>query len=555
MNFTITKQKILLLVVCFILFFRFVNLTVNDLYTDDALYSFRALGWFDHLGDRQTAPVQWFGYIPIWANLSFHDAPPLVFAIQKIFFTFLGPTTLAARLPFAIASIGVLFLFYFLLKKFRSENFAIVATFILTISSYATWAGRIGYLEGIEVLFILLSILFFNWYIKTGDKRLLWSFSGLVAFAILCKYTAIFLIPAFLFYLVIWQRSIFRKSEFWLAVALFFITLSPIIIYNTNVYLARGHFDAALSSMVGMHPEDFSIITGRSLNFNIINSVSTFWETLFNTTSLPLVILIVVSLFYLGFKIIKKKSDSLERIFGLNILMLLLLFLFLGFGPRFFSISMPLLVFSLTITIADIFSYLKSKKDLYLKIFLLVIILIFSWEIIYNFNTNIAIKSIGSSPWLYSSYRFYSYGFNELDSHIQHNIIDKKLHLKRPKSLDDFTTGMSSDNLVFFDDTMSWFAYSWYIKKYQVYYTYPFVSFSDYIKDNYNFSELKSNGFVGAYFIFNVDNSVIDPVKKDWPVRQIAINFSDKLESIGIKPVNILSRQGITAFKVYYVKF
>ncbi|HNP75013.1 MAG TPA: hypothetical protein PKL09_01465, partial [bacterium] len=42
-------------------FFFLGNLTVNDLTSDDALYAFRAVGWFDYLGGGQTTPVQWFG--------------------------------------------------------------------------------------------------------------------------------------------------------------------------------------------------------------------------------------------------------------------------------------------------------------------------------------------------------------------------------------------------------------------------------------------------------------------------------------------------------------
>ena len=57
---------------------------------DDALYSSRALGWLDYLGGGQTTPIQWFEKIPWWGYLSFHDAPPLVFAVQRLFFAVFG---------------------------------------------------------------------------------------------------------------------------------------------------------------------------------------------------------------------------------------------------------------------------------------------------------------------------------------------------------------------------------------------------------------------------------------------------------------------------------
>lgn len=538
----------------FILFFRFFNLTANDLSTDDALYSFRALGWFDFLGGGQTVPLQWFGHIPAWANLSFHDAPPLVFAIQKIFFTFFGPTTLGARLPFALAGLGVLALFYFWLKKFRTQNFAWLATFILGISSFATWGSRTGYLEGIEVLFIILSLVFFSLYLKEGTKKNLYYFGVAVALAIMCKYTAIFLIPAALLYLLIWRREVFKKSEFWLSVVIFLSVLSPVIIYNVNVYITRGHFDAALSSMMGMHPADFSGISGRSLSFNPIRSIVTFWDTLYGTTSWPLVILMIIALGYLLIKIIRKKSDDLEKIFGVNILMLLILFIFLGFGPRFFSIGVPFLIFVVTVLIFDVSQYLKCKNYLALKILWILISLILLVEMFYNFNTNILAKPVGSSPLMYSNYRFYSSGFNELEKYLVANVFPSLPSISRPSELSQLKSDYSSRQMIFFDNTMDWFSLMWYIQKYQVYYLLPLVSISDYMQTGNTITGLKETGFSGFYFIFSTDEGVLDSTKKDLPVRKAMVDFASQLDQAGIKPVDIVSRQGITTFKVYYVK-
>ncbi|NCN07231.1 glycosyltransferase family 39 protein [Candidatus Falkowbacteria bacterium] len=555
MSFKITKKQWLVVMVISVLFFRFFNLTVNDLSTDDALYSFRALGWFDFLGGGQTTPVQWFGHIPAWANLSFHDAPPLVFAIQKVFFTLFGPTTLAARLPFALAGVGVLVLFYLLFKKYKNENTALWAVFLLTISSYATWISRIGYLEGVEVFFILLSLLFFTRYISGQNKKNLWYFGAAMALAILCKYTAVFLIPAIVLYLLIWQRDTFKKSEFWISMAIFLVVLSPVIIYNTNVYLTRGHFDAALSSMVGMHPADFQSVSGRSLTFNPIQSALTLWDTLYGTTSLPLTILIIISLFYLLVKIIKKQSNYLEKIFGLNILMLLVLFLFLGFGPRFFAIALPLLFFCLVTLIFDVYNYLKNQKELYLKIFFIVLVLVFGWEMMYNINTNILSKPIGNQPLMFSNYRFYDRGFNQLEKYLNQNIFTTLPKLVRPSDLTQLQSDFSNKKVVFFDDTMDWFSYSWYFQKYQFYYSLPLVPLSVYMQSGHKLDELQNDGFAGFYFIFVSADEAVDSVKINLPVRTAVVNFADQLNKVDIKPVDIVSSQGKTTFKVYYVKF
>src|SRR5436305_1401110 len=66
---------------------RLWRVATFDIIHDDALYSFRSLGWFDFIGGGQTTPVNWFTNIPNWSHLSFHDGPPLVFWIKHLFFS------------------------------------------------------------------------------------------------------------------------------------------------------------------------------------------------------------------------------------------------------------------------------------------------------------------------------------------------------------------------------------------------------------------------------------------------------------------------------------
>ena len=106
------KKLLAILLFAFILWIW--NIGAADLVSDEALYSFRALGWHDYLAtDGQTTPFQWFGQIPWWANLSFHDAPPLVFGVQKIFFVIFGDNPFGARLPFVLAMAATLYFVFF----------------------------------------------------------------------------------------------------------------------------------------------------------------------------------------------------------------------------------------------------------------------------------------------------------------------------------------------------------------------------------------------------------------------------------------------------------
>jgi len=237
--------------------------------------------------------------------------------------------------------------------------------------------------------------------------------------------------------------------------------------------------------------------------------------------------------------------------------------MFLGFGPKFFSIAVPFLLFAVAILIFDSYFYLKNKKAIFSKLFLIVLILMASWEIFYNFNTNIISNPIGSSPWLYSASRFYNYGFNQLDDYLQNKIIKNLPSQKRVVNFNEFSldpADLQDRDIIFFDDTINWFAYSWYLQKY-IYYRWPVISFSNYLKTipfrvSDPIDSLKQAGVTGFYYIYVVDERVVDPVKKTMPaVMDSMKKFADNLDRADIKPQEIKNNQGVTAFKIYYFKF
>lgn len=152
---------------------RFYNLWNLGLSGDPALNSMRAVGWFDFLAtEGQTSPIIWFGEIPWWGNLSFHDHPPLVFFIQYLFFRFLGDSTFVALLPFAIAGIASMLALYVLLQSTVSKAAALVGTSLFGVSSFAISAGRNGFLEGIELFFVTLSVVFLVFFLKRERERM-----------------------------------------------------------------------------------------------------------------------------------------------------------------------------------------------------------------------------------------------------------------------------------------------------------------------------------------------------------------------------------------------
>src|SRR3989344_9651330 len=172
----------------------FFNITRADIQTDDAIYSFRAVGYVDYVSSQlQTTPLQWFESLPWWSHLSFHDAPPLVFLIQFIFFTLFGVSTFVAKLPFALAGVGAVVILYLLARRLYDADVAFVASMALAVSSYHVWASRVGYLEIVALFFILLTLYCFVRVLT--DTRWWWVFGVSLGLALLVKYPTVFLLP------------------------------------------------------------------------------------------------------------------------------------------------------------------------------------------------------------------------------------------------------------------------------------------------------------------------------------------------------------------------
>ncbi|MCR4322484.1 MAG: glycosyltransferase family 39 protein [Candidatus Azambacteria bacterium] len=558
------KAHICLFAIIFVaLLFRVMWLTNGDMVSDDALYSFRALGWFDYLGGgNQTTPIQWFGEIPWWGNLSFHDAPPLVFAVQRFFFSIFGDTVFAAKLPFALAGSLLMPLLYFSFRTFKEKKMALFAAFMLAISSYALWISRVGYLEGVEMVFVVLSFFFFVRYLKYEKRWQLIGWGAAAGLALLSKYTAIFIIPAGILYVLVWRRDIFKRRELWFAGLAFFIVLTPLIVYNANVYMAKGHFDAALSSMVGMHPEDFRLIAARGISTAFSGNAIAIVKIFSETSSLPFFLLIMLSTVYLAVKATRKKNDPLEAFLLVNIAMGFAMFLFVGAASRFIVILVPLLVASAAIFVFDARKWLVTKRAVLAHAFVAVIIVVCAGEIFYALNTNIFITPIGREGVTYSAQRFSNYGFNELDAYVRNTIFPILPHRSRPTKKNEMgridISTLQKKEVVFFDETINWFAYSWYLQRYLTYYHLPVISFYNHMKslpqDTDAFVSLRQAGFQGVYYIFSATTDVLDLVKIETGVmRGMEISFANYLDEKKFAIEEIKNKKGDTAFIIYYI--
>ena len=545
----------LILLLSFIL--RFVNLTAFDIKNDSALYSIRALGWFDYLGGGQTAPVQWFGSIPSWALISFHDCPPLVFLIQKISFIIFGDNTFAVRLPFALAGVLSVLVVYYAVKLFRSGTAALWAAGIFSLSSYAVWSSRAGYLEGVVVLFIILSVYFFLKYLKGKQAKNLYFWAAMCGLAFLSKYTSFFLLPVGLAYLFFLERRTIIKE--WAKVAyaagVFVLVISPVLIYNALVLKYRGHLDASLSAMIGLHPQDYSVIAARAINANIWDNCLAFLNCFFYTTSLPLLVLFAAAFVYLLLKLLRRRGVPAEWFIMLNLLAAWLMFCFGAPAIRQVSIAVPFLCIILALAWDDLQAYLSGRKKWLKNLCLALLLFALILEAGYCLNTNNLKKPQGAEPWFYSSQALQSDGWNQLESYWRENLFPSLPAKKKIRTLEDMpltSAEISGKNVVFYDDNVNWFAYMWYIEKYPLYYRFPVLPLSYLLSQPNAIGDFKQLGAKGFYYVSNVSPRVTDAsVSKNEQLMQAIAKFNEQLVNASITPYEIKNANGETTFKIY----
>lgn len=564
LKFMSSKTKILLVLIVFLaIFFRFWSLGQNDFLGDDGHYAFRALGWFDFLGSqRQTTPIQWFGEIPWWGNLSFHDHPPMNFLMQNITFRIFGVSAFAARIPAACLSLLAILFTYLIIKKYRDEKTAILAAFLLSISSWSIWISQQSVNDGLVVGFEMMALWFFINYVSENKAKNLIMWGMTVGLCLLSKYTAAFLLPAGILYLIIYRRDVFKKKEFWASIVGLLIVVLPIVIYNLMVFKTRGHFDAVLSHMVGMKPTDFDIIKNRVVNFNLFSNLLAEFKAIFSSAFFAFAVLKISGLIYLIFRLVKRKSDIIENVLIINIGVMLVMFLFMGPTERYLSIIDPLLLICTALLIFDVYNYFKKNNLLVYQIAFGVLIgLIFILEIFYAINTNILVKPIGQVKIFYSQTRLYNYGFNQLDEFIKKEIYPVLPVVKKNQKLIDYSlskSDFSNQEVVAYDDTITWFATIGYFNKYIAYYNLPIMDMYS-IKSAWPQSEnilkdLNATGAKGLWFIYAVGNGTKDTNSDkniEYEMKQIASSFEEN----GLKPIEIKNAAGQVAFKIYHLNF
>ncbi|MBL7197049.1 MAG: glycosyltransferase family 39 protein [Candidatus Omnitrophica bacterium] len=139
-------------------------------------------------------------HLPIGSKVTNH--PLLVAYVLKLGMVIFGDSKLASRLIFVLLSVISLYVIYKLVKENLGSKKAILVLALLTFSQYHIGSSRLIDENTLLLFFVSLVIYFFFKFIKTGKQK--WVLLTFLAAGLgyLSKELIIFLIPAFVIYII-----------------------------------------------------------------------------------------------------------------------------------------------------------------------------------------------------------------------------------------------------------------------------------------------------------------------------------------------------------------
>lgn len=567
----------ILLLAAFLIFFR---LTRASLQRDDAHYSFRALGYIDYMAsdNGQTTPLQWFaGEMPAWTKFSFHDHPPLVFLLQHVSFKIFGANDVAAKLPFAVAGLFLVYVVFLLGRELFSVKVGLVAAFVLAINNYHVWIARIGYFESITVLLMVLSLLFLA---KGSKNEKNFIVAGIfLGLACLSKYTGFILLPVFFIYALInfrqsnnycaTQNVPYKNVYFWSGLLMALILFLPVVFYNLKMFQVRGHADVQFSALLNLPTSDWPILAGRS-NWqpqNIFVPLKEIVKVLGDLVSWPWMIIYLVAFIYIFVDIffVKDKKNKLGTVFLTGIFIVTLLFFAITGGTGEIYLVSFNFIMAVALGLAVVDFYVKILIDSYwLKGLFFVIATVFIfYGVFFTYNTNQRLTPMGDSFFVSKS-RLEDLGFNDLQKFLS-EMFDHKFAgtvsmvfptLNRFNPLEG-KSGIYADreenkSIFIYDDNTIWFSRLWYFERWSFYNFFPLIATRNLRILNLPKVSVE-NGLAikdGFYFIKSLQINQLDKYATEDP--GCVNKLTEALDKLKEKEVfEITNRMGQPVFRVY----
>ena len=544
---------------------RFWNLGSGDPLSDEILYAFRSVGMLDFdNAAHQTTPLEWTDPdIPAWTELSFHDHPPLVFWVQNLFMKIFGENTFAFRLPSAIFGVLAVYLLYLIGWRLFTEKIGLAAAAILAVTINSVFISRVGLQESYVIFFILLAFYFF---LRALDKEKYFVWVGIaLGLGFLAKYTAFILAPAFLVYLVIFRREIFKKRFFWLGIFISLAIFSPVIIYNIQLYKSVGHFDFQISYLFGQQPEVWKVAPGKEEIGSLADRLRNFLPNLFSANSW--LFLTAALLSFLGIGAMSYRTILRPNLFFIFLILGFHFILFLIIGPqlRFLSMATPWLVLML----AAGFWLIQERFFKSRKVFIAAALLFLVGESAYTLNSQFFNKPFGLEFWDFSKvhYENYDWGYNTLGDYLEQELRNKMpaftfdlkykfLEDARNRNLEQARRKkfIPYPAMIIYDGNVHNAAQAWYLDRLQIYHGWPVMKAQEYLdflnKEGEDY--FRRAGLENAYLIIPTEKL---PLKRLDQLTNFGAVVEQELLKKGIYPLLLYNGSNEGVLRVYKFRF
>lgn len=562
-----------------------------DIVTDEASHATRAIGLVDFdFGIEQPTPWQWVDNVPWWMRLSFHDHPILLFLAQHLSIRAFGETPFAARLPSALAGVASVIFVYLigtqlyriygsptsiggkLLKSDFHSIEGVAAALLFAVTVNHVWISRIGLFESLMLAFMLAAF----WAFLRGLERpkFLPLSGALLGLAFLTKYTALILLPVFATILIVQRASRTPRNEKFLyahdrmhmrtflrptilALGLFLVVASPVIIYNLQLYRNFGHFDFQFSLLFGQGVEAWQARPGQEVLGSYAERTKNFISFLIQSNSPYFLILSVLGLATMLWQTIRNRWRS-HGVILLALAWLLPFLIFIGPAPRFLTLLTPWLALAASYALAT-FSH---RAIHYRGLTSIVVGVVLLTEAAYAYNSVIALDPVGSRPWAYSSLRRQagSWGFNELNAYL-----DAELKGKMPDPAITFEFPFAREILnearaeglrrgfepapvgIVYNDNVNLAAQLWVFLKRITYQGWPVVSAENFRRGGAA-EFLRQSGVQKIYFINATEHALQDRPRPPVPDGDI---IESQLRAAGVNPKEIKDLRGKVVFRIY----
>ena len=551
--------------------FYFWHLSRPDIITDESSIATRAIGMVDFdFGIEQPTPWQWVEKIPWWMRLSFHDHPPLVFLLQHYSMRMFGETPFAIRLPSVLAGLAAILFVYLIGKRLYSPSVGLVSAALFAFTLNHVWISRIGLQESVAIALMLASALFF----LKGREHPKWlpAAGGFLSLAFLAKYYALILIPIFSTLLLV-PIGIYKSDRFYryrlrkgivLAVLLFATIASPVIIYNVQLWRNFGHFDFQFSHLFHQDVAAWQARPGQEVLGSYAERIRTYFPRLVEANSPYLLVLSAAGLAAILWELIRRRTS--DRVLALSHLPLVIVLawllpflLFIGPAHRFLALLTPWLALAAgyAITRLNYSQILKNLRIVPVATAVLIVI-----EVLYAYNSVIALDPVGSRPWAYSYLHRQagSWGFGELNTYLNNELKDKTpevaITFEFPFARELLEEAVADGRLyglklvplgVVYNDNINLSSQLWVFLRRIVYDGWPVVS-AESFRSRGAEQFFREAGIKRVYFI-NPTSAVLQDRTR--PPAPDGDSMEAELRTRGAAPVEIKNARGDVAFRVY----